>query len=86
VRYETIQLILALAALENWHMSSVDVKTAFLYGELDEELYMEQPEGFKIPGKEHLVLRLKRAIYGLRQAALQWWKALDKSMAKLGFK
>jgi len=56
VRYETIQLILALAALENWHMSSVDVKIAFLYGELDEELYMEQPEGFKIPGKEHLVL------------------------------
>jgi hypothetical protein len=86
VRYETVRLILALAALENWHMSSVDVKTAFLYGELDEELYMEQPEGFKIPGKEHLVLRLKRAIYGLRQAALQWWKALDKSMAKLGFK
>jgi hypothetical protein len=86
VRYETVRLILALSALENWHMSSVDVKTAFLYGELDEELYMEQPEGFKIPGKEHLVLRLKRAIYGLRQAALQWWKALDKSMAKLGFK
>jgi len=86
VRYETVQLILALAALENWHMSSVDVKTAFLYGELDEELYMEQPEGFKISGKEHLVLRLKHAIYGLRQAALQWWKPLDKSMAKLGFK
>jgi hypothetical protein len=55
VRYETVRLILALAVLENWHMSSVDVKTAFLYGELDEELYMEQPEGFKIPGKEHLV-------------------------------
>ena len=86
VQYETVQLILTLVVLENWHMSSVDVKTAFLYGELDEELYMEQPEGFKIPGKEHLVLQLKRAIYGLRQAALQWWKALDKSMAKLGFK
>jgi hypothetical protein len=67
-------------------MSSVDVKTAFLYGELDEELYMKQPEGFKIPGKEHLVLWLKRAIYRLRQAALQWWKVLDKSMAKLSFK
>jgi len=67
-------------------MSSVDVKTAFLYGELDKELYMEQPEGFKILGKEHLVLRLKHAIYRLREAALQWWKALDKSMAKLGFK
>jgi hypothetical protein len=66
VQYEIVQLILTLAVLENWHISSVDVKTAFLYGELDEELYMEQPEGFKIPGKEHLVLQLKCAIYGLR--------------------
>src|SRR5580692_7577955 len=79
-------LILALAALENWYMSGIDVKTAFLYGELDKELYMEQPEGFKVKGQEHKVLRLLHAIYGLKQAALQWWKALDKSMAKLGFK
>jgi hypothetical protein len=86
VQYETVQLILVLAVLENWHMSSVDVKTAFLYGELDKELYMKQSRGFKIPRKEYLVLQLKHAIYGLRQAALQWWKALDKSMAKLGFK
>ncbi len=56
MRYETVQLILALAVLENWHISSVDVKTAILYGELDEELYMKQPKGFKIPGKEHFVL------------------------------
>jgi hypothetical protein len=86
VRFETVRIMLALAALENWHMYGVDVKSAFLYGQLDEELYMEQPEGFKIKGQEHKVLRLKRAIYGLRQAALQWWRALDKSMAKLGFK
>jgi hypothetical protein len=75
-----------LTALENWHMSSVDVKTAFLYRELDKELYMKQPEGFKIPDKEHLVLWLKCAIYRLKQAALQWWKVLNKSIAKLGFK
>ena len=43
VRYEMVRLMIALAALLHWHMSSVDVKTAFLYGELDEELYMEQP-------------------------------------------
>ena len=53
-------------------MSGVDVKTAFLYEKLDEELYMEQPEGFKIKGQEYKVLRLLRAIYGLKQAALQW--------------
>jgi Reverse transcriptase (RNA-dependent DNA polymerase) len=86
VRFETIRLMLTLAALEHWHITSVDVKTVFLYGELDEELYMEQPEGFKTKGQEHKVLHLKRAIYGLRQAALQWWKALDKSMASIGLK
>jgi hypothetical protein len=86
VRFETVCLMLALAVLENWNMLGVDVKTAFLYGELDEELYMEQPEGFKIKGQERKVLQLKRAIYGLKQAALQWWRALDKSMHKLGFK
>jgi len=86
VRYETVRLILALAAIQRWQMSSVDVKTAFLYGELDEELYMEQPQGFKVKNHEHKVLRLKRAIYGLKQAALQWWKALDKSMIEIGFR
>jgi len=67
-------------------MTSVDVKTAFLYGELDEELFMEQPEGFAVKGQEHKVFCLKRTLYGLKQAALQWWKVLDKSMERLGFR
>ena len=78
--------MLTLTALENWHITGVDVKTAFLYGKLDEELFMEQPEGFSEPGQEHKVLRLKRTIYGLKQAALKWWEVLDESMAALGFK
>jgi hypothetical protein len=77
--------MIALAALKNWHITGLDVKTAFLYGELNEELYMEQPEGFKVKGQEGKVLRLKCAIYGLKQATLAWWKALDKSMGELGF-
>jgi transposase InsO family protein len=84
VRYETVRMMIALSALKDWHISGLDVKTAFLYGELEEELYMEQPEGFKIPGQQNKVMRLKRAIYGLKQAALAWWRALDKSMATLG--
>ncbi len=86
VRFETARCMMALAALNNWHISSLDVTSAFLYGELDEELYMEQPEGFKVKGQEQKVCRLKPAIYGLRQAAIVWWKALDKSMAELGFR
>src|SRR6266853_6537919 len=85
VWFETVRLMVALAALKIWHITGLDVKTAFLYGELDEELYMEQPEGFKVKGQEGKVLRLKCAIYGLKQAALAWWKALDKSMGELGF-
>jgi hypothetical protein len=85
VRFETVWLMIALATLKNWHITSLDVKTAFLYGELDEELYMEQPEGFKVKGQEGKVLHLKCAIYRLKQATLAWWKALDKSMGELGF-
>jgi Reverse transcriptase (RNA-dependent DNA polymerase) len=86
VRYELMRLIVALAALQHWHMSSIDVKTAFLYGELDKELFMAQPEGLKRKGQEHKVFHLKHALYGLKQVALQWWQALDKSMEAMGFK
>jgi hypothetical protein len=86
VRYETIRVIFALSALEGWHMEALDVVAAFLYGDLKEELYMKQPEGFIIPGKERQVLRLRKALYGLKQASLSWWRALSKSLKKFGFK
>ena len=77
-------MMLVLAALRNWHISELDIKTAFLYGDLDEELYMEQPKGFKIPGQQNKVMHLRKAIYGLKQAALAWWRVLDKSISSLG--
>lgn len=86
VRFETVRIMFALATLNNWHISGLDVKTAFLYGKLDEEIYMEQPEGFKIKGQERKVLRLRRAIYGLKQAALAWWRELANSLKEMGFK
>jgi len=55
VHYETIQLLLAIAVLKDLDIQSVNVKTAYLYGNLDKEIYMEQPEGFKLPGKENKV-------------------------------
>ena len=69
--------MLALAALENWYITGLDVRSAYLYGKLDKEIYMEQPEGFAAPGQERKVLRLWRALYGLKQAGLAWWRTLD---------
>ena len=55
VRFETVCLILALAALNNWYIQAVDVHNAYLYGKLDEEIYMEQPKGFCVKGQENKV-------------------------------
>ena len=85
VRYETVRLMLALGALENWHFEALDVKTAFLYGRLDKEVYMRQPEGFVIRGKKDKVFRLKKAIYGLKQASHSWWEELKNSMSQFSF-
>ena len=67
--FESLQLLLALAMLEDWEIQQMDVKSAFLNGVLDKEIYMEQPQGFITPGSETKVCRLKRAIYGLKQAS-----------------
>jgi transposase InsO family protein len=85
VRYETVRLMFAFASLEGMYMTGLDVKTAFLYGKLEEEIYMLQPEGFVLKGKERKVMRLKRALYGLKQAALAWWKELESFMWMIGF-
>jgi hypothetical protein len=67
-RMESVRLLLALAAQEGWCIHHMDVKSALLNGELKEEVYVHQQRGFAIPGKEGKVLRLHKALYGLRQA------------------
>ena len=64
----------------------MDVKTTFLNGELEEEIYMEQPEGFIVPGKEKKVCRLVNSLYGLKQAPKQWHAKFDKIILANGFK
>ena len=85
VQFETVRLILAMAALGDWTISGLDVRNAYLYSKLDEEIYMEQPEGFHVPNLEHYVIRLKKALYGLKQEGLTWWRMLRDSMKELGF-
>ena len=77
VRFESIRCLLALGAQHKLKLHQMDVSTAFLHGKLTEEIFMRQPEGFAEPGKEHLVCRLKRSIYGLKQSPHCWNYALD---------
>ena len=65
---ESICLLLALAATKDWRIHHLDVKSAFLNGELVETVFVRQPLGFAIKGAEHRVLRLHKVLYGLRQA------------------
>ena len=65
---ESIHLLLALVAAKDWHIHHLDVKSAFLNDELVETVFVRQPLGFAIKGEEHRVLRLRKALYGLRQA------------------
>jgi len=84
-RLDTVKLILALAANRGWKIHHLDVKTSFLNGELEEEVYVSQPEGFAVKGKEQHVLKLSKSLYGLKQAPRAWNIKLDKSLKKLGF-
>ncbi|CAM8978529.1 unnamed protein product [Rhodiola kirilowii] len=84
-RMETVRLLIALAAQEGWRMHHMDVKTAFLNGELEDEVYVSQPRGFIEKESEHKVLKLHKALYGLRQAPRAWNTKLDRTLSSLGF-
>jgi hypothetical protein len=84
-RLDTVRLLLALAAQQGWEVHHMDVKSAFLNGELEEEVYVAQPTGFVVEGKENKVLKLQKALYGLKQAPRAWNAKLDKTLVGLGF-
>ncbi|KAJ0555551.1 putative RNA-directed DNA polymerase [Helianthus annuus] len=86
VKMTTIRLVLSIVAAEGLHLEQLDVKTAFLHGYLDEDIYMTQPEGFQVKGKENLVCKLKKSLYGLKQAPRQWYLKFDNFMGRIGYK
>jgi len=81
VESSSLRVLLSIAAKENLHIQTFDVKTAFLYGELENEIYMRIPEGFDDEGK---ICRLNKALYGLKQAPSQWNKRLTLFLRKEG--
>ena len=85
-RFDSIRILIAIAAQLNWNLHHLDVKSAFLNGVIKEDLYVMQPEGFVKRGKESRVLKLTKALYGLKQAPRVWNSKLNKTMDDLGFK
>lgn len=84
-RLETIRLLIALAATNGWEIHHMDVKTAFLNGDLKELVYITQPEGFEKKGEEDRVYVLHKALYGLRQAPREWNVKLDQVLKDMRF-
>ena len=82
---ETIPLLISLAASRGWEIHHLDVKTAFLHGELKETVYVTQPEGFIIKRSEEKVYKLKKALHGLRQALRVWNNKLNQILKELQF-
>ena len=85
VLHTSVRVLLAMFAIFDMELEQLDVKTAFLHGDLEEEIYMKQPEGFVVFGKENLVCRLKKSLYGLKKAPRQWYMRFDSFMIKQGY-
>ncbi|GJR92333.1 retrovirus-related pol polyprotein from transposon TNT 1-94 [Tanacetum coccineum] len=84
-RMDTVRAIISLAGQKGWLLYQLDVKSAFLNGELNEEVYVNQPQGFKVEGKEEKVYKLKKALYGLKQAHRAWYSQINGYFKEKGF-
>ena len=81
----SIRLLLSVVDAFDFEVEQMDVKTTFLHGDLEEEIYMKQPEGFMVKGKKELVCRLKKSLYGLKQSPRMWYQKFDTYIRGLGF-
>ncbi|GAA0168386.1 transmembrane signal receptor [Lithospermum erythrorhizon] len=83
---DTIRMIIGLAAQKGWKLFQLDVKSAFLQGELDEEVFVAQSQGYTVKGKEDQVYKLHKALYGLKQAPRAWYNRIENHFVKENFK
>lgn len=86
IRYSTFRFLMAISVNLGLDIFHLDVTTAFLNGKLEEDVFMNQPEGFTVVGQEEKVLKLNRAIYGLKQSSRVWYQKVDVVLNNLGYK
>lgn len=84
-RYTSIRIVISLASIFGWKLHQMDVKTAFLNGKIDQEVFVEQPEAFVLHSRDSHVCRLKKALYGLMRAPKVWYDTIDGFLKDLGF-
>ena len=82
---KSIRILLSIAAALDYEIWQMDVKMAFVNGDLEEEIYMSQPDGFALKGQEHKVCKLLKSIYGLKQASRSWNIKFDETIKSYGF-
>jgi hypothetical protein len=84
-RYTSNRVIIALASVLGWKLHQMDVKTTFLNGKIEQEVFVEQPNGFVLHNKDTHVCKLGKALYGLKQALIVWYDRIDGFLKSLGF-
>lgn len=84
-RMDTIRLMIAVAAQRGWSILHMDVKSVFLHGTIDEDIYVQQPQGYIIKGQEQKVYKLNKALYGLKQASRAWFSRIEGYFLKEEF-
>lgn len=80
----TVSCLLTVAVAKGWDLHQMDMSNVFLHGELDEEVYMDIPQGYKVP-KKGMVCCLKKSLYGLRQASRNWYSKLSQALVEYRF-
>ena len=84
-RYTSIRTIMELASMMKWDLHQMDVNTTFLNGVIEEEVYIEKPEGFEVEDRQNYVCKLKKALYVLKKAPRAWYGRIDIFLTSLGF-